>query len=104
MESDAIFVVVTRVVERINGMRLWQGSLDGDDSNSTAILIPSDLLLAEQRAPIVLKTNLAMMFLLSGDGLLHLFEIGLARGKIRVAALPLVVGVIVTVFLQSEQM
>jgi hypothetical protein len=39
---------------------------------------------------------------LSGDVLLHRFEIGLAHGEIRVAGLPLEVGIIVTAFLQPE--
>ena len=42
------------------------------------------------------------MFLLSGDVLLHRFEIRLAHGKIRVAALPFEVGVIATALLQPE--
>jgi len=42
------------------------------------------------------------MLLLSGDVLLHRFEIRLAHGEIRVAALPLEVGVFTTAFLQPE--
>ena len=42
------------------------------------------------------------MLFLSGDVLLHLFEVGLAQGEIRVAALPFEVGVIATAFLQPE--
>ena len=42
------------------------------------------------------------MLLLIGDVLLHLFEIGLAHGEIRVTALPLEVGVIATTCLQPE--
>src|SRR5437773_8139453 len=43
-----------------------------------------------------------MMLLLSGDVLLHLVEIGLAHGEIRVAALPLELGVIASALLQPE--
>ena len=55
-------------------------------------------MLAQQRPQLVLKTNLAMMLLLSGGVLLHLFEIGLAHGKICITTLPLKVGVIATAF------
>lgn len=65
-------------------------------------LIPFDFVSFQQRAQLALKTNLAVMLLLSGDVLLHRFEIGLAHGEIRVAALPLEVGVIATAFLQPE--
>ena len=43
-----------------------------------------------------------MMLLLSGDVFLHLFEIRLAHGEIRVAAVSLEVGVIATTFPQPE--
>jgi hypothetical protein len=37
--------------------------------------------LAEQRAQLVLESNLAVMLLLIRDVLLHLFEVGLAHGE-----------------------
>src|SRR6266700_7757176 len=43
-----------------------------------------------------------MMLFLSGDVLFRIFEIGLALGEIRIAALPFEVGVIATAFLQPE--
>ena len=49
--------------------------LDGDDSIPHVLLIPLDFVLAQQRAQFVLESDFAMMFLLSGDVLLHLFEI-----------------------------
>ena len=72
------------------------------DSIPHVFLVPFNLVFAQQRAQLVLKSDLAMMLLLSGDVLLHLFEIGLAYGEIRIAALPLEVGVIATAFLQPE--
>lgn len=44
---------------------------------------------AQQRPQLILKIYFAVMLLLPGDVLLHLFQIRLAHGKIRVAALPL---------------
>src|SRR5207253_11478819 len=64
--------------------------------------IPFDFVLAQQRAQLVLKSNLLMMLLLTGDVLLHLFEIRLADTEIRVATLPFEAGVIATAFLQPE--
>ena len=78
----------------------WDSRSDGSIPN--VFLVPFNLVLAQQRTQLVLKTNLAVMFLLSGDVLLHLFEIGLAHGEIRVAALPFEIGVIGTAFLQPE--
>jgi hypothetical protein len=75
---------------------------DGDDSIPNIFLIPFDLVFAQHRAQLVLKSNLPMMLLLSGDVFLHLFKVGLAHGEIRVAALPLEVGVIATAFFQPE--
>ena len=69
---------------------VWAGSVPH------VFLVPFNLVLARQRAQLVLKSNLAVMRLLSGDVLLHLFEIRLSHGEIRVAALPLEVGVIAT--------
>jgi hypothetical protein len=57
---------------------------------------------AQQGTQLVLKSNLAVMFLLPGDVLLHLFEIGLAHGEIRETALPFEVGLIATAFLQPQ--
>ena len=57
---------------------------------------------AQQRPQLVLESNFAMMLLLPGDVLLYLFEIRLAHGKIRVAALPLEVSVIATAFLEPD--
>jgi hypothetical protein len=42
-------------------------------------LVPFDLVLAQQRAQLVLRTHLLVMLLLRGDVLLYLFEIGLAH-------------------------
>src|ERR1043166_8269613 len=65
-----------------------------DGSIPNVFLVPFDFVSLQQRAQLVLKPNPAVMLLLSGDVLLHLFEIRLAHRKIRVAALPLEVGVI----------
>ena len=65
-------------------------------------LIPFDLVLAQQRAEFVLKSNLAMMLFLPGDVFFHLWQFRLAHREIRVAALPFEVGVIATAFLQPE--
>src|SRR5688572_15328839 len=82
--------------------RLRQNPFATIQSIPNVFLVPFDLVFAQQRAQLVLKTNLAMMLLLSGDVLLHLFEIRLAHREIRVAALPLEVGVIAAAFLQPE--
>ena len=59
-------------------------------------------MLAQQHAQLFLKTNLTVMFFLSGDVLLHLLEIRLADRKIRVTALPLEVTEVTASLLQSE--
>src|SRR6266516_115772 len=64
--------------------------------------IPFDFVLAQKQAQLLLKTHLAMMLLLIGDVLLHLFEIRLADAKVCVASLPLEVGEIASAFLQPE--
>ena len=81
--------------------RLWHFH-DANRSIPQVFLIPFDFMFAQQRTQLFLKTNLAVMLLLIGDVLLHLFEIGLAHGEIRVATLPLEAGVIATAFLQPE--
>ena len=75
---------------------------DGNDSIPNIFLVPFDLMLAQQRPQLVLKSNLAMMLLLAGDVLLHRFEIGLAHGKICITTLLLEVRVIATAFLQPD--
>src|SRR5437667_4668947 len=75
---------------------------DWADSIPNVFFIPFDFVLAQQGAQLLLKSNLAMMLLLTGDVLLHLFEIRLADTEIRVATLPFEVGVIATAFLQPE--
>ena len=69
-------------------------SFDNCQSIPNIFLIPFDFVTLQQRAQLLLKSNFAMMFLLPGNVLLHRFEIGLAHGEIRVAALPFEVGVI----------
>src|ERR1039457_2937342 len=81
--------------------RLWQ-SRHGDDSIPNVFLVPLNLVLAQQRTKLVLKPNLAMMLLLPGDVVLNLRQLRLAHREIRVAALPLEIGVIATAFLQPE--
>src|SRR5207247_6492795 len=77
-------------------------SLIGADSIPNVFFIPFDFVLAQQGAQLLLKSNLAMMLLLTGDVFLHLFEIRFADTEIRVATLPFEVGVIATAFLQPE--
>ena len=43
-------------------------------SSPNIFLVPFEFVLAQQRSQLVLKTNLAVMFLLTGDVLLHSFE------------------------------
>lgn len=62
-------------------------------------LVPVDLVLAQQCTQFVLKTYLTVMFLLSGDVLLHLLKVGLAHGESRVTALPFKVCEIATALL-----
>ncbi len=56
-----------------------------DDSIPNVFLVPFDLVLAQHCAQFILKSNLAVMLLLSGDVLLHLLEIQLAHGEISAA-------------------
>ena len=80
---------------------LWSQPV-GAGSIPNVFLVPFDLVLSQQRAQLVLEANFAMMLFLPGDVLLYRFEIRLAHGEIRVAALPLEAGVIATAFLQPE--
>src|SRR2546429_8045018 len=64
----------------------------GGSSVPHIFLLPFDLVFFQQCTQFVLKTNIAMMWLLSGNILLHLFEIRLAHGKIRIASLPFEIG------------
>src|SRR6266699_7118749 len=74
----------------------------GSCSIPNVFFIPFDFVLAQKHAQLILKTHLAMMLLLIGDVLLHLFEIRLADAKVCVASLPLEVGEIAFTFLQPE--
>src|SRR6266851_8843795 len=74
----------------------------GSCSIPNVFFIPFDFVLAQKQAQLILKTHLAMMLLLIGDVLLHLFEIRLADAKVCVAALPLKVRVLATAFLQPD--
>jgi len=64
--------------------------------------IPFDFVFAEQRQQLVLKIHLPVVFLLSGDVWLHLFQIRLADREIRVAALPFKVRIIPALRLQPS--
>src|SRR5437667_9141176 len=75
---------------------------DWADSIPNVFFIPFDFVLAQQGAQLLLKSNLAMMLLLTGDVFLHLFEIRFADTEIRVATLAFEFGVIATAFLQPE--
>src|SRR2546428_505077 len=92
----------SRLGDEHNPKGVASNSFDDDGSIPHITNIPFDFVLFQQRAQLVLESDLAMMLLLSGDVFLHLFEIRLAHGKIRVAALPLEVGVIATALLQPE--
>jgi hypothetical protein len=63
----------------------WDSQMD---SIPNVFLVPFDLVLAQRRTQLILKSNLAMMFLLPGNVLPHLFKIGLAHREICIAALP----------------
>ena len=80
---------------------LWSQPV-GAGSIPNVFLVPFDLVLSQQRAQLVLEANFAMMLFLPGDVLLYRFEIRLAHGEIRVAALPLEVGVIATALLEPR--
>jgi len=58
---------------------LWDGiSLgfaDDDDSIPNVFLVPFDFVSFQQGAQLILESNVAVMLLLSGDVLLHLFEV-----------------------------
>ena len=62
--------------------------------------IKFDFVPAQQSAEFILKVHLAVMLLLPGDVLLHLLDIRLADGEIRITALPLEIGLIGTLFLE----
>jgi len=74
-----------RIQKWIQPQRGCGKALDGGDSIPNISLVPFDLVPAQQGAQLVLKSKLAMLLLLSGDVLLHLFEIRLAHEEIRVA-------------------
>src|SRR6266705_4813330 len=70
------------------------GDVQSDDSIPDIAFIKFDFVFAQQRAKLVLKRHLPMMFLLAHDGLFHRFKVGLAHREIRIAALPFKTGVV----------
>src|SRR2546425_8793612 len=73
--------------EKITTPTGLQPSAERHSSVPNIPFIPLDLVLPQQRSQFILKSYLAVMFLLSRNVLFHLFQVRLAHGEVRVAAL-----------------